>query len=367
MVGGTRGATYVYVYDNGLFVNIKHLPQVKLISTGKSGKRSEEIYRAPKELLKNKLMLTFSFSRSGYPSIHLCVGEQEAVRCCSCDVLERDDELALKIASMFRPLGGEEDLIKWYLHAVPKMSKEILSIVTKSGAKGISVSGHAERLYETLHQPGLSVLMTMALTTAQGRAKSLSIKISYILELFVTAKIVDALEGASLTEAWTVEFTTNTPLAVVRSRATGKEYTILYQSSILPHILPGFVKDVPKHLVPDIAVFEGRIEGVGWGELYKLAEQGVVPKLLVEVKTGLGYLKWEEPGHVAEQVKVYKKLLRPRNTALVSLKTVDPMLKAQLKTLGVTIFENFADEAVQAEFKRYVVKALMYVPELFKL
>jgi recombinational DNA repair ATPase RecF len=70
-------------------------------------------------------------------------------------------------------------------------------------------------------------------------------------------------------------------------------------------------------------------------------------------------LKWEEPSRVAEQVRVYKKLLRPRNAALVSLKTVDPMLKAQLKTLGVTIFENFADEAVQAEFKRYVVKALM--------
>jgi len=360
MVGGTRGATYIYVYDNGLFVNTKHLPQVKLISTGKSGKRTEEIYRAPKELLKNKLMLTFSFGRkSGYSSIHLCVGGQEAVRCCSCDVLERDDELALKIASMFRPLGGEEDLIKWYLHAVPKMSKEILSIVTKSGAKDIFVSRHAERFYETLHQPGFSDLMTMALTTAQGRAKSLSIKISYILELFVIAKIVDALEGASLTEAWTVEFTTNTPLAVVQSRATGKEYTILYQSSILPHVLPGFVKDVPKHLVPDITVFEGRIENVYWGELYKLIEQGTTPKLLVEVKTGLGHLRWEKPDYAVEQVREYKRLLKPKNVALVSLKTVDLMLKAQLKALGVAIFENFADEPVQAEFKRYVVKALM--------
>jgi hypothetical protein len=97
-----------------------------------------------------------------------------AVRCCPCGALERDDELALKIASMFRPLGGEEDLIRWYLHAVPKMSKEILNIIIKSGAKDIFVSGHAERLYETLHQPGFSVLMTMALTTAQGRTQSLS-------------------------------------------------------------------------------------------------------------------------------------------------------------------------------------------------
>jgi hypothetical protein len=200
--------------------------------------------------------------------------------------------------------------------------------------------------------------MTMALTTARGRAKSLSIKISYILELFVIAKIVDALEGASLTGAWTVEFTTNTPLAVVRSRATGKEYTIFYQSSILPHILPGFVKNAPKHLVPDIAVFEGRIEGVGWGELYKLVEQGAVPKLLVEVKTGLGRLRWEKPDYAVEQVREYKRLLKPKNVALVSLKIVDPMLKAQLKALGVAIFENFADKTVQEEFKRYVIKAL---------
>jgi len=38
---------------------------------------------------------------------------------------------------------------------------------------------------------------------------------------------------------------------------------------------------------------------------------------------------------------------------------VNPTLKAQLKTLGVAIFENFAYKAMQEEFKRYVVKALM--------
>ena len=38
---------------------------------------------------------------------------------------------------------------------------------------------------------------------------------------------------------WIVEFTTNRLLAVNKSRATSKEYTVFYQPSILPHILPG--------------------------------------------------------------------------------------------------------------------------------
>jgi hypothetical protein len=112
-------------------------------------------------------------------------------------------------------------------------------------------------------------------------------------------------------------------------------------------------------LVPDIIVFEGRIKNVYGGELYKLIEQGVTPKLLIEVKTSLAQVGWEEPSYVIEQIKEYVELLRPRNTALASLKTVNPTLKAQLKTLGVAIFENFAYKAMQEEFKRYVVKALM--------
>jgi hypothetical protein len=112
-------------------------------------------------------------------------------------------------------------------------------------------------------------------------------------------------------------------------------------------------------LVPDIIVFEGRIKNVYGGELYKLIEQGVTPKLLIEVKTSLAQVRWEEPSYVIEQIKEYVELLRPRNTALASLKTVNSTLKAQLKTLGVAMFENFAYKAMQEEFKRYVVKALM--------
>jgi hypothetical protein len=363
MVGGTRGTDYIYVYSNGFFINIGHVPGARLVVKEVWGRgRTREVYRVPREAIEEKPILRIGFSNRGYLYINTCIASQGIVRCCLCKALEEDDKLALKVASMFMPLGSEKVLIDWYLSIVPRMARDVLNIAVGSGAKGVLPTGHAERLLEALYSPGLSLLTTMVLDSTQGRAQSLLTKISHILELFVAAKIVEALDGITVGNPdfnyWLVEFTTNRPLAIVRSKATGREYTVFYQPSILPHILPGFVKNVPKHLVPDIIVFEGRIEGVSWGELYKLAEQGVAPKLLVEVKTGLGYLKWEEPSRVTEQVKVYKKLLRPRNTALISLKTVDPMLKAQLKALGVAIFENFADKTVQEEFKRYVTKAL---------
>lgn len=75
-------------------------------------------------------------------------------------------------------------------------------------------------------------------------------------------------------------------------------------------------------------------------------------------------MKWEKPSYVIEQVREYIELLRPRNTALVSLKTVDPTLKAQLKTLGVAIFENFDNETVQEEFEEICSESFNVISKL---
>jgi hypothetical protein len=105
-------------------------------------------------------------------------------------------------------------------------------------------------------------------------------------------------------------------------------------------------------------VFEGRVEDVCWGELYKLIESSRVPELVIEVKTGLKYLKWEQSAYVVEQVREYIELLRPKNMAVVSLKDIDSSLKMEFKAMGVRVFENIVDEDVQKEFKNYVVRIL---------
>jgi hypothetical protein len=57
-------------------------------------------------------------------------------------------------------------------------------------------------------------------------------------------------------------------------------------------------------------------------------------------------------------VNEYIKLLKPRSTVLVSLRSIEPELKRQLEELGVAVFENVMDEAVLNSFKNYITKTL---------
>jgi hypothetical protein len=117
-------------------------------------------------------------------------------------------------------------------------------------------------------------------------------------------------------------------------------------------------RDLPKHLIPDIVIFEGRIDYVGWGKLMDLVNQGKTPNLLIEVKLGIMCMRWEEPQYVIEQMSEYIKLLRPRNIALVSLSSIDPGLRKRLEELGVAVFDNITSETTQNNLKNYIIKAL---------
>jgi hypothetical protein len=117
-------------------------------------------------------------------------------------------------------------------------------------------------------------------------------------------------------------------------------------------------RGLPKRLIPDIVIFEGRIDYVGWGKLMDLVNQGKTPNLLIEVKLGITRMRREEPQYVIEQMSEYIKLLRPRNTALVSLSSIDLELKKRLEKLGVVVFENVTSETTQNNLKNYIIKAL---------
>jgi hypothetical protein len=142
---------------------------------------------------------------------------------------------------------------------------------------------------------------------------SLLAKMSHVTELAIIAKIVKAIDGVSLTDHWWIEFIWNRPLTIVKSKITGKEYTIFYQPSILPPIIRMIEPVAPAHMIPDVVIFEGRLENIGLGRLHELLESGSRPLLAVEVKTGFQLVKWERSDYIVDQLKTYKELLKPRN------------------------------------------------------
>jgi hypothetical protein len=359
LIGGTHGTDYIYVYVGGSFINVRYLNGCRVIAREEwGGKRYKETYRISRDTLDGKLLLHISYSNKGYVLPRVCIIENNVVKCCDCPPLERDDEFIMQIASSFKPLGKEVELLKLYLDLVPRLSREILDTVKRSGAREISFAGKAERFKETMYSPGLSLFTTMSLTSEGGRVKSLLVKISHIAELAIIARIVKAMDGVSLTDNWWIEFVWNKPLTIVKSKITGKEYTILYQPSILPPIIRMIEPSAPAHMIPDVVVFEGRFENIEPGRLHKLLESGNRPLLAVEVKTGLKFVKWEQSDYIINQVKTYRELLNPKNFALVSLRGIDPLLKVDLKSLGIAVFENITNESVQKEFENYVLRAI---------
>jgi len=88
------------------------------------------------------------------------------------------------------------------------------------------------------------------------------------------AKVVEVVDGETISDEWWVEFTRNHPLARITSRATGREYTIFYQPSIYPQTISAFLPEKRLHVVPDLAVFEGLLQYLGWGMLHELVERG---------------------------------------------------------------------------------------------
>ena len=294
-VGGTRGTDYVYVMFDEFLTNVKYLPGAKLVTREDRGRnRHREVYRIPKSIFVNKPVVMVGFSNSGGMVLHLCMVREEGVEVYSCPQYEN---ICRELALRFKFIGGEAQLAKFYINLIPKLINEIKSVVKKSNTSGIFFAGHARRLKETFNDPKLSLFTSLVLDTWRGRVLSLQEKISHIVELWVLAKVVEAADGETISDGWWVEFTKNYPFAHIKSRATGKGYTIFYQSSIYPHIISGLLPELEGkrlHLIPDIVMFESLLRYSGWGRLHKLVEQGNHPLLVIEVKSGIETSEWRD-------------------------------------------------------------------------
>ena len=369
VAGGSRGTDYVYVEEGGLFVPLAHLRGAVLVAREEWGRgRRREVYKAPKASVEGRLILQISFTNSGYMLLRLCRVAGGGVECYLCG-----EEAACDYAHKFKTLGGERNFAKVYMDFVPRLAEEIRRIAEASGAE-LFFAGHSERLREAVEKPCLSLFTSMALDKWQSRLMSLQEKVSAVFELWVAAKVVEALGGETVSieggeprrgGRWWIERAANVPFAYIH--AAGEYYTIYYQPTIYPHVLytvqrsPDTVtmslKGPGASTTPDLVVFKGLVkEYVGWGELYKLVEAGRQALLLVEAKTGLEAAEWRRPERVVEQLRAYISALKPRRTALAVL-TALPSHRDEIKRLGVDIFENLAKRETHEAFKKYVQEA----------
>ena len=358
VVGGTRGTDYVYVMFEGLLTNVKYLPGAELVTKECAGRFCREIYRVPKSILTNKLIMIVNFSNSGSMLTLLCMVREEVVDCYWCPHYEN---ICRELALRFRFIGEEAQLAKFYINFIPKLINEIKNIAERSSVRKIFFAAHAWRLREVFNNPQLSLFTSMVLDTWQGRVLSLENKISHIVELWVLAKVIEAVDGETISEVWWVEFRKNYPFAYIRSRTIGREYTIFYQPSVYSDINSLFTPRKERlHLIPDIVMFKGiPPQRLGWNKLYAFIDQGNYPILVIEVKLGIETSEWRKPEYVLRQLEAYKQYLKPKNIALAVLTRLEePSLKTELEELGVDLYEDLLNPDIQVSFAQYVQNVL---------
>lgn len=183
-----------------------------------------------------------------------------------------------------------------------------------------------------------------------------------LAELWVAAKVVEAVEGETLPEGcrgrrearcWLFG---RGRMALVRS-PSGREYAVLLESA-----WDGYGN-------PDVAVYERRAAGRLWLRAAELLAEGLGtglsrffeefgwpdedwrrPMLIVEVKLGVS-----DPDRAAGQLARYVERLAPRRAALAALK---PAPDAARRLRGVEIFDGLLDPDMQGRFTEYVKAAL---------
>lgn len=320
--GGSRGAQYMLVWDGHVFRHIGSLEGVKREVVAKRRSYRDVVYKIPAELL-GRWIVVVDFSRSGNAFIQLCVKEEE-VKCYLCEI-----GAAKQLINSIALYGCEKSWVNYYKTLIPLLVGDIEHVRKSFGAEILT---KARRLEEILHDYDLALFNTLVLDTCQGRVLSLQKKISEVVELWSLAQVIMAVNGGPVpgderSRYWYLEATTNVPATVFT--ACGKEFTLFYQPSIYPHIarlaarlIPGVGQEIAEdvvdgrwHLVPDVVVFEGRVDTRGYGTLHELAERSP-PLLVVEAKTGLESVEWETAKYVEEQIAAYNKYLRPKTLLL---------------------------------------------------
>lgn len=386
--GGWReGGGYVYVYEDGYFVNIGHLREARLVSrevlktlplAGRPAV-TREVYRITRESLSGRPLLLVNLFTDGEVHADLCeVGEQYVS--CSEYPVRVDEGLAKDVVAKFKLLGAEAPYLQIYLKLVEEVGRTLPRLGCRDVECEVPVRrvcfnppGH-DLLPQIVRRPYLSAMYALALNTPEERVEVLRGMVTLLAELWTVAKIAEAVDGYSLEGSWRIG--NNVPFAFIRSRRSGRVYTVLYQLDLYQVTFQTYVvslgsvkyevvtwkhhpltEDGRKSAVVDILVLSGKLEGrVDLDRLRKLEESGENPLLLVEVKLGIPSIRnWRD---VVLQMKDYLEVVKPRYAAFVALGKATSTLRRELKALSVEVFENVLDEREQERFKYFVAEAL---------
>ena len=374
--GGTRGTEYIYFIKDGELVHVSQLPGVKRIKVEQWGRgRRLIVWNVPDTWVSGSEGLSISFSSKGrYPYIYYVKLPQNVsnIKISISELYNRGfiiknikdpiRDVVQKRKLSFRLFGPERQQLIQYRSIVPRLVEDLWKELRDMNINDIFISEHSERLGETLKDPVFAEYMSLILPLFQGRIRSLHEKTTRTFEVWLLTKVIRALyDLGAKTQSnilW-ISFTTNEP--AMKMKYYDKTIYVLYQPSIVPHIISGYVSlPKPFHAVPDVAVMIlDKEEYISWGELKKYSDN--IP-LIVEAKLSLtGATRYETIDTTINQVKAYRELLDNKPVVIVPIYHENRLAVYRLGMLqGVKAIDNINPDNPQRvkEFIEHVKEAI---------
>ena len=335
--GGSAGTEYMYLILNNELVHVSQLPHARIVKVEERGRRRKlVVWDVPDNVVSGHDGIYVSFSSRGrYPYITyfklpkdlkdlpiISISSLYVKRLFREDIRDPIKEIIMRRGIQVRLFDRERYQLSQYRRIVPKLVSDIHDDLRdmEMSMEHIIMWERAVRIIELLEDPTYAEYLSLILPTPQGRIKSLHEKIVHAYELWLLLKVIKSFQelGASLkSKELRIGFTENIPAITLNYE--GKVIHVLYQPTIMPHIMSAFMNlEKPYHVVPDIAIVVlDEDKHIEYGNLFKYAEK--VP-ILIEAKLSLeGRTKYESVDITIRQIRNYMKLLKNKPKVVVPI------------------------------------------------
>lgn len=296
------------------------------------------IYSIPLELIHNKQLYRFSFTRSGGAFSYVVKAEDFDEN----GHLKRYQSLS---KDKLRGLSFEVESADLKIH-LSQFDREYIPMIKDLKIYGellnfdYSFMGHEERLEEVFKDPVDWYFSFMALPKDSSRLFSLKNTRGWVYHLWVLKLVCEAIGTRKFIECayrgkpyWWIEQGSELSTAIAETALGPVTLWLEFQPHRMAHMVRMFKAEEKRAAVrPDIVAVKGIFR---WTSEFIESRKQI--DLLIECKEDPFY-EWEKD--VESQIRPYLANFNPRRFLLVSFELVPPYIKNQLRKEGITVIDK---------------------------
>ncbi len=354
---GTQGCSYIYIAEGykrgGTLVHI-----MKYASVMRELSLVRRSYLVPINLLRDKTLIRFSFSRSRLTYIE--IGKIKDLELSELSWEHLPPREFVERFRGYRYLIQDKELremIDEFEERIVPMVEDLREYEARLGFR-ISFMDKERRTEEAYNDPEFYYFTSMSIPDDRSRKKSLRVTRRWIYQLWVLKEVCEALEVRKFKAVdedrprWWIKQGSEIPTFIAETPLGDMTFWLEFQPSKMAHMV-GIATKRRLPIRPDIV---GVLGSYQYTRDLLNARKGI--DLIVECKED-PFIRWKKD--VESQILPYLNIFKPKNFLLVSLKPVPSHAAESIEGYGIKVVDNLNLESDRGReiLRRYVREAML--------